>query len=323
MTTTNSNWMTVSQIAERATLRDMDTTVYVVADNGAKLQVERVERGDKGWYSVFIVGDTTGEPIKRRAGFLLLVEVAESVTVDDKILERVRNLMAKADASQNSNAHEREVAYSMAMKLIAKHNIDERALHQGDSAEPVDTMKFNAWDKNKFEIKEWRFTVMVAVSLMFPVRVLQVGKDTGMWVGTSTNMTLAMFMYQSICNQILAMVDVEAKEASKRGEIAVGHGSKGKDPYAWRKSFLGAAAMGVYERVREMVRKADVETSALVVQMHGEVDSWIDGNMKTGKSKPRSAITGAGARAGVKAADKVNLNTALEADEQDENPLLN
>lgn len=319
---TSTTWMTVAQVADSAAFRQPDTTVYVVADNGNKLLIDSVEVGSKGWYSIFIVGDSTGEPLKRRAGFLLAVEVKAQISTNDKILDRVKALFAKADVANNDNAHERGQAYAMAMKLVAKHNIDMRAAMAGGSAEPIDMMTFNAWEVNKFELKSWRYTVMVAVTKLVPVRVLQYGTNQAKWVGTSQNMTIAMFIYQSICNQILAMVEGEAKAAKSRGDIAVGEGSKGKDPYAWRKQFLEGSAFRVQQRAVEIAKLAEQATSAIVLVMHGEVDSWLAANIKTGTGKQGCLVSGAGVAAGLNAGDSINLNTGLEADSEGQAPLL-
>jgi len=43
--------------------------------------------------------------------------------MDDKILNKIRNILARADKDQNDNEHEREIAMRQASSLLAKHGL--------------------------------------------------------------------------------------------------------------------------------------------------------------------------------------------------------
>lgn len=320
--TTNIEWMTVAQVHEGKPADG--TTVFVVSDTGERLQVARVEKGQKGWYDVYLVGGVEGDSLKRRAGFLLNVQYPKPETPENtEVVERVKALFAKANSTNNQ--HERDAFERGAFRIMMAHNVQVADLSgAGSAGETVSHVTFDVFKVNKFEIKDWRKRIAVACANAYLCKAYHLGTSRMMMVGTTTNQNIALFVYLSICNQLEEASRVALAQARADGNTATGTGSHGKDPYAWLKTFLDAASYVVVDRLSAMVKQEvthDNGLGSIIAVNHTDIDVYMNANFKVGKPKgEKSQFVGhvSAKVAGYKAGDAVNLNTGIDGDQGDD-----
>lgn len=166
---------------------------------------------------------------------------------NEKIVAKIKKLLAVANGNAEGGDHERDTAMKMALKMLAKHNLE-----MGDVS--VVAKELRGQQECWHDMCPWRRTVAGAMARMFFCEFYYIPvKDTRqkykfVFVGLESNTITAMEM----TNYVIKSVGKEAKKA----RTAQMQTSK------FETAFMNAAAIRVSHRTFEMQREAEKEQAA-------------------------------------------------------------
>lgn len=268
--------------------------------------------------------------VKRESKSNKNVAGIKDVTPQEKAAERIRKCMTLAN-DQNAPQGERDAALARAVEIAAKHQLEiADVLNSSFAGLPPDELGmehriYEAYEKNKFEVKTWRRTLASGVAIAFYTKCLFVGTDRVMFAGRTTDLEVTEQVWFSLMNQIKQSCDTDIKEAMKKGEAKV-HGKGGQDPYAWRKTYMEVAANVLYQRLVDLRRKAvtsmnkdDQSKMTSIVVLTDEAITTYLGQQgigtKTVKGKATKVRNPGAALAGMAAGERALIGTALTGSE--------
>jgi len=158
----------------------------------------------------------------------------------DKVIDKVRKLMAVAHGTAEGGEHERDTALKMALNLLAKHN-----LSMGDLAQPTEDRLAG---KDEYHSTPWmRFVGHAIADLFFcsffSSQVSGKNKRVYTFVGLEGNVATAREMTAYVIKSIQAESNKLAKAAGQ-GET-------------WANSFRKGAASKISQRCAELRRQAE------------------------------------------------------------------
>lgn len=173
---------------------------------------------------------------------------------DDKIIAKIKKLLAVANGNAEGGDHERDTAMKMALKMLAKHNLE-----MGDVSDVAKEQRGE--QKCWHHMCPWRREAAGAIARMFfcqfyyfPSRDTR-QKHQFVFVGLESNAITAMEM----ANWVIKSVEKEANRTRKaRNETT-----------KFETSFMNAAAIRINWRTFDMQKEAEQEVytggSALVL----------------------------------------------------------
>lgn len=165
-----------------------------------------------------------------------------------KVIDRVRKLLNMSRDKADGGEHERDNALRMALKLIAKHNLEPDDYQDKPAREVY---------KLRIDICPWRTMVCDCIAKLFFTQVFrrQAGKQTFeiTFVGAEGNAITA----KEISHYIILSLQ---REAAKRRKEQFGD-AKGY-PSKWETSFLNGAAFKLVERCKALRAEAEAEAAA-------------------------------------------------------------
>lgn len=231
--------------------------------------------------------------------------------ISEKIVSKIRKLMAMANGNAEGGEHERDTALKMALNLLAKHNLSMADVKEKDK-EGRKTEEFemasHAWAK---------FVINAVAQMLFcKIFTTKIGKstDTKMrvtFIGRESNVITAKEMSLYIIKSITREAARKAKETGQAG--------------AFQRSFCNGAGTVVSLRCMEL-RRAEEEASkatpgtglvlaSLYAQELAANDQYVVAVMGvklvTKPLNPKSKSTG-GHEAGVAFGKKINLNKQIQ-----------
>jgi hypothetical protein len=232
--------------------------------------------------------------------------------VSDKIVDRIRKLLARA--RNNAGGTEAEAAHAMAMaqKLMLQHDID----HVEDVVERLAIKG----DWHNYEIdKKWQQLLLLAIAKLYNCRSLMNRDGRVQFIGKASSVLVCADTLVWVTEQVNSLHKEALKAFRTEKEIRNGEPSKlSKFEYRnFRLSFKEACANRIYQRVGEIIAQArgDIpEHMALVVidNALAAADAIIAGmNVKTGRSM-RLRNSGFGTGAGHAAGNQVKLQHTVK-----------
>lgn len=231
--------------------------------------------------------------------------------VSEKVMDKIRKLLAHAKDNAAGGEHERDTAMRMALKLLAKHNLEMKDVQDMEDKEDRDEVHYE-----EFPDPFRKFIANAIAELYFcqfyHTKVAGKQKNNFHFVGLESNCYAA--------KEISAFVIRSVYTESQKQQNTVGGGVHG-----YGTTFRNAAAQRIRERCTEM-RKAEeseqetVSTgTALVLANIYEQEAQANSNfiekvleVKLKTTKHRLSNKSAKANAeGREFGDKVNLSSKL------------
>ena len=218
--------------------------------------------------------------------------------MNERIVTKIRNLLARADASRNDNANERAIALRQAQKLMDKHAIDASQI--SDQETPEERGRGSLATGSAV----WKSIVINYVALLNGCRCFRIPGASTVVVGKET----ARYVVLHVSSFLIDSIERESKRlaGSGRGYIA-----------SWKKG----AASGIGDTVKELLRERNNPTGpavpgqslAVIYDAEGKAnDRWIAQNVGTlHKSKARAASNSGGFHGGRKYGRTLNVNAPL------------
>lgn len=228
---------------------------------------------------------------------------------EEKVLEKIRKLLERANDERGSTEGERDTALRMATALMAKHQIEMSQIpkEQQDRNDPRGKFVEQGWSI------VWCNMIRGSIARLFDCTYLVGGKINAtrgnhIFIGRESNATTAMLMSDWIVRECLREADRVAGHRLKPEGCSFG---------------LGVAAR-LAARVRQLTAEAaaDIQASTgrdLMIIKANEADAnedWIiSSGMKVSKSRSVSAsnIDSKSYNAGMKHADSINLNKQIKS----------
>lgn len=230
--------------------------------------------------------------------------------MNNKILEKISNLLARADAEQNDNPHEREIAMKQANALLTKHGLSITDV--SDKVERKDS--FGALGRKKHDLTTkfvWETGVWNEIASLNACKIIKTprkGLNRITIVGRQLNCVVVQRMAEYVVNSI-------KREAKNQGRKLC--------------SFGNGAWFGVADQVEKIIeeRKKGIigeeqvsqETALMIIDQHKQAlieteKTFKDfyPNTKSGGSysyKDNSDIS-----AGREYGSKIGLNNQIEND---------
>ncbi len=227
--------------------------------------------------------------------------------VTDKILERVRKLLAVAN-DERANEAERDNALRMATNIMAKYQIDMADVpkEQRERDDPRGRFDTEGW------YIPWCNQIRGSIARLFDCRYFQAGKINAtrgrhVFVGRASNATTAMLMSDWI-----------VKEALREADRVAGH----RLTPAGRSFGMGVSSR-LSTRVNEIIASSAKEIKEstgrdlMIIRTDEQSanDEWITAHMKTrpGRALSTKNINSDAYYAGQSHGNKVNLSKQVSA----------
>ncbi len=227
---------------------------------------------------------------------------------EEKVLEKIRKLLERANDERGSTENERELAMRMATSLMAKYQLDMSDIPQAqrERDDPLGRFDGEGW------YLPWCQMIRNAVAKLFDCRYINMGKINATrgkytYVGRASNATTAMLMADWIVKDALREADRAGGHRLTSAGRSFGLGFA--ERLGVRVALLRAAA------VEEMKQSSGRDLVVVQTNFAKENEGWLEANMKVkpGKSISHRNINDAAMSAGRSAADKVNLSKQIKA----------
>jgi hypothetical protein len=242
----------------------------------------------------------------------------------DKILDRIRGLLALADRPEGNEA-EAAAAAAKAGALLQKYNLDAaEVVGNGNSAEMVDITAESIHSSCPI----WMFTLASAVcrSTMTktyyrterrPAKLVKNGKTHAWYTvfhfyGRRTNAEVAAYMFDQLVVWCEKTSLRRAREYAK--DPAHYHASKSAIR-GYRASWFTGAVIAIHQKLQEMNKTAAPAVMAIVLVRDQEVDdAWKDfsNRMRSVHHKPTHVYSSLGYTDGIADGHNVEIHAGLK-----------
>jgi hypothetical protein len=230
---------------------------------------------------------------------------AAAAGVDQKILSRVRALLAKAESTQFPA--EAEALSAKAQELMNRHAF-ERALLDADEHQPQTATSTRIWLDNPYvEAKSHLVAAIAAANRCRSVFHSDLGFVA--LVGDPLDLDITELLATSLLVQATRAMVAEGSQISRTGTSRT---------RSFRQAFLISYAARIGERLEEATsRSADLETNDRLLPVLADRSRVVEGTFREMYShtvqKSVSVSNGAGWQAGRAAADRADLNIERRA----------
>jgi hypothetical protein len=174
------------------------------------------------------------------------------MSIDEKVISKIRKLMAVANGNASGGEHERDTALKMALNLLAKHNLAmsdvKQADQEGRKSEEVGITS-HAWIRCFISPLAQMFFCTAFTTKLAPFKM----KVT--FIGLESNVATATEMFKYIIKSI-------SKEASR---LAREGGLSGP----FERSFCNGAGKQISSRCCELKHEAESESEAYPTKSNG------------------------------------------------------
>lgn len=227
---------------------------------------------------------------------------------EEKVLEKIRKLLERANDERGSTEGERETAMRMATSLMAKYQLDMADIPQAqrERDDPLGRFDGEGW------YLPWCQLIRNSIAKLFDCRYINMGKINATrgkytYVGRASNATTAMLMADWIVKDALREADRVGGHRLTSAGRSFGLGFA--DRLGVRVAALRAAA------VEEMKQSSGRDLVVVQTNFAKENAAWLDNNLKTkpGKAVSHRNINDAAMGADRNAADKVNLSKQISS----------
>ena len=165
--------------------------------------------------------------------------------INDKLLKKVRDLLARADENRNDNKHERDIALRQAETLMAKHAISHVDLSQSQQRRIIGDLTDTEITRTSRDL--WPVFVMSSLSKLYRCRVIKLNGNR-----------LHIFGHQTNIDILKSMTEYCVKSIRREMQIALENQSGFKvNCRRFNTSFGNGAANGIAEQVRQLIEQRD------------------------------------------------------------------
>jgi hypothetical protein len=226
--------------------------------------------------------------------------------MEDKILSRIRKMMAIANDSAASEA-ERDTALQMSYRLLAKHNLTMLQVEDQGSREVRGTYEEQGWSQT------WAKHVCLNVAKLFFCEYyigdkINATKCVHHFVGLESNATTAMLMSSYIINSIL-------KEGRKRYTHNLSPETR---------SFALGVVARLSQRIAELIKQTQQDatpgTALVLIDLYQSEkqanEALLPANLEAKRSRSSSVKRGA-YESGKEFGSSINLSKQISADTAD------
>lgn len=182
--------------------------------------------------------------------------------MDEKILDRIRKLLALATSS---NEHEAALAAARAQDLLFQHNLTAAQVVGAAAAKEA---RENSYQQHRWESgrETWRTSLVNALASNNFCQAVYIGKGQVSVIGKPENAEFVRFMF----NYLTVEIDRLSGLARRKRDLAVMFGDDEpiQRPLVWLNNFRVGAVQIIGERLREQAnrnRRQSSEAEALVV----------------------------------------------------------
>lgn len=225
---------------------------------------------------------------------------------DDRIISKIRAMLAKASEGSGATEDEAATALAMAMAMMAKHGIERSQL---EDAEDDEKPEQGQWSNAEF--LKWHLYTAQAASYLYHCKVVQMSgrKRAIRFVGKPS--------YIQACEMTFAWINQQVERLYKE---ALPPGLDKATRAELRRTFKMACALRVRSRAWSIMQ-AMANDDALAIEMTGSTALVVKTHMEKEKEQleafykeldyrpaiQRSSKVGVGTSLGFKAGDRVQL----------------
>lgn len=229
---------------------------------------------------------------------------------EEKVLEKIRKLLERANDERGSTEGERETAMRMATSLMAKYQLDMADIPQAqrEKDDPLGRFDGEGW------YLKWCQMIRNSVAKLFDCRYVNMGKINATrgrycYIGRASNATTAMLM-----------ADWIVKDALREADRAGGHrlSAQGRSfGFGFAERLNARIALMRAEAAEEIKMSTGRDLVLMRTNFAAENEDWCAKNMKLkpGKAIMTRNLHEGAMNAGRAAADKVNLSKQISAPE--------
>lgn len=227
---------------------------------------------------------------------------------EEKVLEKIRKLLERANDERGSTEGERETAMRMATSLMAKYQLDMADIPQAqrEKNDPLGRFDGEGW------YLPWVQNIRNSIACLFDCRYINMGKINATrgkytYVGRASNATTAMLMADWIVKDALREADRVGGHRLNTAGRSFGLGFAMQ--LSARVAFIRA------EAAKEIKESTGRDLVLVRTNFDNENSDWLDANMKLkpGKALSLRNVHDAAMGAGRDSADRVNLSKQISA----------
>lgn len=232
--------------------------------------------------------------------------------MNDRLLKKIRHLLARADENRNDNEHEREIALRQAETLMAKHLISHIDLSENEQRDLIGDLSDIEIPRNSREL--WPVSVMASLSKLYRCRVVKLEGNR-----------LHIFGHQTNIDILKSMTDYCVK--SIRREMQTAYESQPgfkSNRRRFNTSFGNGASNGIGQQVKQLIEQRDrgeisemeKSTALVIVDLYKHQQRQVNGHLKTvyprlSRSRGSRSTDSAGHYAGKRFGESIHLGGQL------------
>lgn len=204
-------------------------------------------------------------------------------TVNEKILDKVRKLLA---LSESSNVQEAQAALAKANKLMNDHNLTMSEVEVREA----EYLRSDWMDFLTSVMQEWEVMIGCSVGELFNCRTITSPGVRGgrkpriSYFGSKLDTEVASFTFDQLRNRIQAMAYTETGKYTAEFKIKYGdsprYGSGAVHPKTWRTSWINGVARGIKMQINEMIAERNRATAnpgyAIVVAKDARLEEELN-----------------------------------------------
>jgi len=189
-------------------------------------------------------------------------------TEADRIVSRIKKLLASADTTRNSNLHEAEAAAALAQELITRYQVTaaQLAAYQPPDSPDRQIASIEYFARGDTNLQKWERALCNVICLTNQCRLLIYKGSTHLTIfGTKANLAIVIELFEELRSLIRTLSD----SAYQRE----GYGQ----PTGWKTSFCLGATSAIYQRMKAASAKVVEETqsTALMVKEDLRVENAL------------------------------------------------
>ena len=232
--------------------------------------------------------------------------------MNEKLLSKIKNLLARADQARNDNENEREIALRQAESLMAKHAISHLDLSNEAQRQTVGALTDTTVARRTREL--WPLHIMHNLCPLYRCRLVKLGGNRVHLFGHRTNIDIMLSMSDYCVKSI-------RREMSTAYNAQPGFKSNRR---RFNTSFGNGASVGIKRQVSQMIAQRDrgdipeIQKSSALIVVDQYKHQQLQVNNQLGKAYPRlrkgtgsRSTNAAGYHAGKRYGSSMNLGGQL------------
>ena len=232
--------------------------------------------------------------------------------MNNKLLTKIRHILARADENRNDNEHEREIALRQAETLMAKHAISHIDLSENEQRDMIGDLSDTEIARNSRDL--WPVSVMASLSKLYRCRVVKLEGNR-----------LHIFGHQVNIDILKSMTEYCVKSIRREMQTAYEHHPGFKsNRRRFNTSFGNGASNGIGQQVKQLIEQRDrgdipemeKSTALVIVDQYKHQQFQVNDHLKTvypqlGRSRGSRSTDSAGHHAGKRFGESIHLGSQL------------